>query len=81
MCFQFYSIPPFIARALTDLKSGNITGNIDENGKEDMMRKYGLLVSLIALVLIAGTLTGCDNRSQLEKDADAAAKKMSQAFK
>lgn len=46
-----------------------------------MMRKYGLLVSLIALVLIAGTLTGCDNRSQLEKDADAAAKKMSQAFK
>ncbi|MCX5665473.1 MAG: hypothetical protein NT036_00250 [Candidatus Omnitrophica bacterium] len=45
------------------------------------MRRYGFLVSLIALVLLIGTLSGCDNRSQLEKDADAAAKKVNQAFK
>ncbi len=45
------------------------------------MRRYGFLVSLVALVLLIGSLSGCDNRSQLEKDADAAAKKVNQAFK
>ena len=45
------------------------------------MRRYGFLVSFIALVLLIGTLSGCDNRSQLEKDADAAAKKLNQALK
>jgi len=45
------------------------------------MRRYGFLVSLIALVLLIGSLSGCDDRSQLEKDTDAAAKKVSQAFK
>jgi len=45
------------------------------------MRKYSFIVSLIALALLIGVLNGCDNRSQLEKDADAAAKKVNQALK
>jgi len=45
------------------------------------MHRCGFLVSLIALVLLIGSLSGCDNRSRLEKDADAAAKKVNQAFK
>lgn len=45
------------------------------------MRKYGFLVSFIAFVMLVCSLTGCDNRSQLEKDADAAAKKISNALK
>ncbi len=45
------------------------------------MRKYRFALSLVALVLLVAGLSGCDNRSQLEKDADAAAKKVSQAFK
>lgn len=45
------------------------------------MRKYGFALSLIAVLVIATAMSGCDNRSQLEKDADAAAKKVNQAFK
>jgi len=45
------------------------------------MKKYSFIVSLIALVLLAGVLNGCDNRSQLEKDADAAAKKVNKALR
>jgi uncharacterized lipoprotein NlpE involved in copper resistance len=45
------------------------------------MRRYGLVLSLIAMVVLTATLNGCDNRSQLEKDTDAAAKKVNQAFK
>ena len=45
------------------------------------MRKYGSLISFIALVLLVAGLSGCDNRSQLEKDADKAANKLSSALK
>jgi len=36
------------------------------------MKKYRMLLVMVALVLIAGITTGCDNRSQMEKDADKA---------
>ena len=45
------------------------------------MRKHQLIVALLALVLVVGVLNGCDNRSQLEKDADAAAKKAGDMLK
>ena len=45
------------------------------------MRKYRLLGSLVALVLLIGVLAGCDNRSQLEKDMDSAANKVNNALK
>lgn len=45
------------------------------------MKKYRFVIALVALVLMAGALQGCDNRSQLEKDADAAAKKVSSALR
>lgn len=45
------------------------------------MRKYGFLVYLMALGLLIVALNGCDNRSQLEKDADKAAQKVSNALR
>jgi uncharacterized lipoprotein NlpE involved in copper resistance len=41
------------------------------------MKKYTLF-ALIALLAVSAATIGCDNRSQLEKDADAAAKKLEQ---
>lgn len=37
-------------------------------------KKFSLL--LVFTLLVAGTAIGCDNRSQLEKDADKAMKNM-----
>ena len=45
------------------------------------MKKYQFVIAILALVLVVGVLNGCDNRSQLEKDADAAAKKVSDMMK
>ena len=40
------------------------------------MNTKKLSAFLIATLLVAGTAIGCDNRSQLEKDADKAMGKM-----
>lgn len=40
------------------------------------MNVKSLSALLIAVLLIAGATVGCDNRSQLEKDADKAASAM-----
>lgn len=45
------------------------------------MKRYGIIACLISLILVIGILNGCDNRSQLEKDADAAAKKVSDSLR
>ena len=45
------------------------------------MKKITLLFSLLALVVLIGALTGCDNRSQLEKDVDKAASDVKKALK
>ncbi len=50
-------------------------------GKEVKMRKYGFFVSLIAVVILIAGLSGCDNRSQLEKDVDSAAAKVKNVLK
>ena len=45
------------------------------------MRRYRFLVSLMALALLIGSLSGCDNRTKLEKDVDQAAAKVKNVFK
>jgi uncharacterized lipoprotein NlpE involved in copper resistance len=45
------------------------------------MKKCRIAMSLIALVLLVGVLSGCDNRSQLEKDVDAAADRIERKLK
>jgi hypothetical protein len=45
------------------------------------MRKYGLFTILVTLALLAAVVSGCDNRSQLEKSADNAAKKVNNMLK
>ncbi|MBU2103057.1 MAG: hypothetical protein KKF80_06640 [Candidatus Omnitrophica bacterium] len=45
------------------------------------MKKYRLAVSLVTLVLLCSVLSGCDNRSQLEKDTDKAAQKVNNLLK
>jgi hypothetical protein len=42
------------------------------------MKKNVILTSILAL-LVMGAAVGCDNRSQLEKDADKAAKELNKA--
>ena len=44
------------------------------------MKNYRFLVSVIMLVVLVGISTGCDNRSQLEKDADKAASSVKKAL-
>ena len=44
------------------------------------MKKTTLFV-LLAMLTLTMTSIGCDNRSQMEKDADAAAKKLQGALK
>lgn len=64
-----------------DISVGADTINVIKKRGVKIMKKCRLFVALVALVLLAGSLSSCDNRSQLEKDADAAAKKMSQALR
>jgi hypothetical protein len=45
------------------------------------MRKIRFAVVMIALVLLVGSLSGCDNRTKLEKDVDQAAAKVKNVFK
>lgn len=45
------------------------------------MKKYRAIVSLIVLVLLMSVLSGCDNRTQAQKDVDAAAKEVKDALK
>jgi len=46
------------------------------------MKKYRTMaVMLVLSILFAGTILGCDNRSQAEKDIDAAAAKVKSALK
>lgn len=45
------------------------------------MRKIRFVVALIALALLVGSLSGCDNRTKLEKDVDKAAAKVKDVFK
>ena len=40
------------------------------------MNKYRLALSLIALALLVGTLSGCDNRTGFEKGVDKTADKI-----
>lgn len=44
------------------------------------MRNYRFLAAMLVLVLFIGVSTGCDNRSQLEKDADKAASNVKKAL-
>lgn len=44
------------------------------------MGKKNFILVLAALVLFSGFISGCDKRSQLEKDADAAAKKIEKSL-
>lgn len=45
------------------------------------MRKFRILLSLVAFVMLVGSLSGCDNRSQFEKDVDKTAGKVKDVFK
>ncbi len=45
------------------------------------MKKYRGAVALVVLVLLAGVMLGCDNRSQLEKDVDSAAGQVKDALR
>lgn len=45
------------------------------------MKKYQIALSVLSILLVVGIFAGCDNRSQLEKDMDAAAKKASDALR
>ena len=45
------------------------------------MRRYRFVVSVIALALLIGSLSGCDNRTKLEKNVDATAAKVKNVFK
>ncbi len=40
------------------------------------MRRYRFVLSLIALVLLVGSLSGCDNRTGFEKGVDKTAEKI-----
>ncbi len=40
------------------------------------MRGYRFVVSLIALILLIGSLSGCDNRTGFEKDVDKVGDKL-----
>ena len=44
------------------------------------MKNFRFLLVVLVLVLFVGVSTGCDNRSQLEKDADKAASKVQKAL-
>lgn len=48
--------------------------------KEVLMKRFTLLASIMALIFVIGITTGCDNRSQLEKDADKAAGDLKKAL-
>ena len=54
--------------------------NVCNEIKENTMKNYRFLVSVIMLVVLVGISTGCDNRSQLEKDADKAASSVKKAL-
>jgi len=45
------------------------------------MKNFRFLALIAVLVLFIGVTTGCDSRSQIEKDADKAAAKMKKAMK
>ena len=45
------------------------------------MKNYYSLVAMLVLVFFVGISTGCDNKSQLEKDADKAASKLKGSMK
>jgi predicted small secreted protein len=45
------------------------------------MRRHRFVISLIALALLVGSLSGCDNRSKFEKDVDKTAAKVKDVFK
>jgi len=45
------------------------------------VEKKNFILVLVALVLFSGFMSGCDKRSQMEKDADAAAKKIQNSIK
>ncbi len=45
------------------------------------MKKYSVIAFVFVLAVAMATAIGCDNRSQLEKDADKAAKKLEGALK
>jgi predicted small secreted protein len=40
------------------------------------MRRYRFIISLIALALLIGSLSGCDNRTGFEKGVDKTADKI-----
>lgn len=40
------------------------------------MHRYRFIVSLIALVILIGSLSGCDNRTGFEKGVDKTANKI-----
>jgi hypothetical protein len=48
--------------------------------KEIGMKNFRLLAVMAVLVMFIGVTTGCDNRSQLEKDADKVAAKVKKAM-
>ena len=40
------------------------------------MRRYRFVISLIAIALLVGSLSGCDNRTGFEKGVDKAGAKL-----
>jgi hypothetical protein len=45
------------------------------------MRRYRLIVSLIALAILVSGLSGCDNRTDFEKGVDKTAAKIKELAK
>lgn len=45
------------------------------------MKKIGILILVFALTAVAGMTTGCEQKSDLEKTADSAAKDVDNALK
>ncbi len=45
------------------------------------MKKYSFFLLAIAFILAVGAISGCDNRSQLEKDMDSAADDINQRLR
>lgn len=45
------------------------------------MRKIRFMVSLVALALLIGSLSGCDNRTKFEKGVDKTADKIKELVK